>query len=257
MLNASHHHHKKGQAGLSLVELMVGLVVGLLVMLAATTMFITTSQSSREATALARLSNENVTVMNIMTNEIRRAGASAFTSDNFYMRPENDLLVSADGTCILFSYDRTWSANSASPAFNTNNFFGFRLNGQGQFEMRTGGTANASNCNSSDITWTLMTNPDNVNVEPINDEEPIFEIIYECINTDKTPPERDEYPCKEVEDEDENVINNIFLRADPGDRLLELRSVHIRYTMSSARFNQFSTQADQQVFVRNSRRVEK
>jgi type II secretory pathway component PulJ len=63
------------QSGFGLVELMIGLLVGLIVVAAATSMLTTTLFSSNDSIKMARLEQEMRQVMTMLTRDLRRAAA--------------------------------------------------------------------------------------------------------------------------------------------------------------------------------------
>ena len=79
MLKISHNR----QQGLTIAELLVGMAVGLLVMLAVTTVYINTLRTSANTLDGSRLNQEMAAIMNIMVNDIRRAHYWGGASDAF------------------------------------------------------------------------------------------------------------------------------------------------------------------------------
>lgn len=64
----------KSQAGVTLIELMIGLVVGLIVLSGIGYAYIVTFKSSRDIIYSARLNQELAAVTSIIVGDIRRAG---------------------------------------------------------------------------------------------------------------------------------------------------------------------------------------
>lgn len=101
---------KKAQAGLSLIELMIGMAVGLIVIVAAIAVVVSLMQANNESIRSMRLSQEMRAVADIVAMEVRRArslddplanvgqGATAYTTCNA-------ITPSADGKCLLFGYN--------------------------------------------------------------------------------------------------------------------------------------------------------
>ncbi len=105
------------QNGLTIVELMVGMAVGLLVLLGVTTVYINTLHTSANTLDGSRLNQEVSAIMNIMVNDIRRAGywggaAAAFTSptDSPFMQVEN--AASAEDITALRIFDNGGSGTT-------------------------------------------------------------------------------------------------------------------------------------------------
>ena len=148
------------QHGFTLIELMVGLTVGLLVLAAVAAMYLTTARGGGEAVKATRLSQEIRSAAGIITDEIRRAGycptsVAGCAAANAAGTPSLAILE-ANNACVLFFYvrDTTQAINAAA------NFGGFRLR-NGSIEMRTSG-ANLTDCNNG--TWEALTDQATVNV---------------------------------------------------------------------------------------------
>ena len=69
--------------GFTIAELLVGMAVGLLVLLAVTTVYINTLRTSANTLGGTRLNQEMSAIMNIMVNDIRRAGYWGVAATNF------------------------------------------------------------------------------------------------------------------------------------------------------------------------------
>ncbi len=103
--------------GFSLIELMIGMAVGLLVLLAVTTVYINTLRVSANTLDGSRLNQEMSAMMNIMVNDIRRAGyweaaSAAFTTPtkNPFIQVEN--AASAEDITALRIYSNGGSGAS-------------------------------------------------------------------------------------------------------------------------------------------------
>lgn len=115
---------KKAQAGLSLIELMIAMVVGLIVIGAAIALVVSLMRSNNDSIRSMRLSQEMRAVADIMTMEVRRArslvdplanvgqGATAFITCNA-------ITPSPDGKCLTFGY-------GCDPADGTGSFRAIR-----------------------------------------------------------------------------------------------------------------------------------
>jgi type II secretory pathway component PulJ len=125
----------------SLVELLVGVAVGLFVVLGAIAIYVGTSKGGREILLVNRLNQDVRSIMDIMVGDLRRTGYSAqgpATGLNVFTTSggaATDIRVSgdADNRCILFAYDTTWrnagGAVVSNPGAVDNgiDFGGFRL----------------------------------------------------------------------------------------------------------------------------------
>ncbi len=93
---------KNAQKGLTLIEMMIAMVIGLLVVGTVITIFITNVRSNRDNVAMIKLNQELRGVMTFVSDELKRAGYSA--------DPDNDAFIEQlnyDGAsnCLRYSYD--------------------------------------------------------------------------------------------------------------------------------------------------------
>ena len=158
MLNM--HGYKKSQQGMTLVELLVGLLVGLVVLGAATVTFLNSLGAQTDNLNLARLNQDMRSMMDIMTRDIRRTGFvtsdpatnSAILLNNPFFSADKDIQVI--GSCIVYSYN---ADDDSPPAVDANEHFGFRLSDNGELQMRSSGTTNTA---CDDGTWETITEPE-------------------------------------------------------------------------------------------------
>ncbi|MFC3272131.1 PilW family protein, partial [Pseudidiomarina halophila] len=104
------------QYGLSLVELMITITLGLLLMAALTAVFSNTLGVNSRSLKLSQLNEEATVVMDLMVGDLRRAGYRADAAELIY-DPANastafndtvKVFSNPDGlanSCIVFSYD--------------------------------------------------------------------------------------------------------------------------------------------------------
>lgn len=154
----------KQQKGFTLLELMIAIILGLITVAAATTLYITTIQGSTVLARSARLNNELSMILQTMTNDLRRAGywggatAGVDPSLNPHINNADIAIIDNTGTavpvsdCIVYSYDSIGDAASTASATE---LFGFRLY-NGAIEIRTAATT-FSSCNDADGIWVPMT----------------------------------------------------------------------------------------------------
>jgi prepilin peptidase dependent protein B len=139
---------KRSQAGLTLIELMISIVLGLLILAAATTMTVKSMVINADTLASARLNQDVDSVTQVMVNDIRRAG---FTGGTFFYADNEDLNI-VSSSCILYAYD----ANEDGVR-DDDEKFGFRLVNS-EVEMRTtcsAGDTCATDCTTG--TWVSLT----------------------------------------------------------------------------------------------------
>ena len=99
------------QKGFTLVELMVGMVVGLIVLSAVLYSFLTTAQTSVYVRQSSALMEETHSLVALISGEIRRIGFSDAT--------QSTSLDTSTASCLLYRY--------AKPNSTVGNTFGFRL----------------------------------------------------------------------------------------------------------------------------------
>lgn len=99
--------------GLTLVELLVGIVVGLVVLSAAGGAMMSYIKSYSDSQKILNLNQNMRAAMDIMAREIRRAGyVSSDVSDidkfkdNPFFKGDYDLTTYNNGQCIVFSYEK-------------------------------------------------------------------------------------------------------------------------------------------------------
>jgi len=110
----------KKQAGLTLIEMMIAMLIGLLVTGSIISVFISNVKSSSENVRMIQLNQELRTVMTFISDEIKRSGYSADPTIITFIDDFN----TATANCVLYSYDV-----NGNGVQTTNEKFGFRLNG--------------------------------------------------------------------------------------------------------------------------------
>lgn len=151
------------QQGASLIEMLVGLVAGLILMASLITVSALAINYSSDSLKRDKLNIELQHAMEIMTGDIRRAGYWAQANNNLntgansnpFMASANDISINSSNDCILISYDRdkNGAANNAGNA-NTNEHFGYRLT-NGVIQALTNDVDN--NCTSTASSWENLT----------------------------------------------------------------------------------------------------
>lgn len=172
---------KQLQYGMTLIELMIAILIGLIMTAAAITLYVNYLKNTRDNVALIKLNQDMRGVMDIMVRDVRRAGfvttdpETNFTClqqnafGNINIRDSGSSTVVANGnpgSCLLYAYNRnnnipaglTCNANAFLVAEDTDRF-GFRLSADNAIQMKSSGDlASASNCGSGN--WETITEPD-------------------------------------------------------------------------------------------------
>jgi type IV pilus assembly protein PilW len=176
----------KKQQGLTLIELMISLVLGLFLIAAVLSVFINTVRSSTDTIKAARLNHDLDMAMNLMISDIRRAGYSggATFTYNAFANPFSTATttvqinnsIGTDNDCILYSYDAD-DGDSAdgvidpNGALDVDEYFGFRRkvvanakgNNVGVIQMRLGN----ADCVAAGAQWQAITDENTLDVTAI------------------------------------------------------------------------------------------
>ncbi|NOQ14338.1 MAG: hypothetical protein GQ583_07680 [Methyloprofundus sp.] len=177
----------KKQTGFSLVELMIAMLLGIIVVGGTIAMYVTTVRGGTNTINSARLNYDLDSVMQIMVNDIRRAGYWGGATVNS-LAVNNPFTVSGtnagiqisnktgeeDNSCILYTYDE-----DGDGTLETGEYFGFRHNGDG-IDMRVGGAF--SDCDGA--SWNNIIDSDKVVIEELS-----FTANYKCLNVTQNDPE--------------------------------------------------------------------
>lgn len=250
------------QAGFSLVELMVSVLLGLVVVGAAVAIYLSMVFSSTDAVRSARLNYDMGSLMLFMTNDLRRAGYSAavFAGANVPLNPftaaAEDIQIPED-SCIVYSYD-----SNGDGVLQNNERFGFRLNDDGSVGIRLDGTLLAS-CADDDGTWERITVQDDSEVVQITDLQFSLQDLAE---DDGSTAGVGPYPAQDQTSSCDNLSDDIEA-LDPtvdctggvadapvaGDALVARRIVNIRMTGQLGRDQEISRSLVATVKVGNDR----
>ena len=149
---------------------MVGLAIGTIVLGAAVTIFLTASKHSRDTINSARLNQELQTAVQMMSEDIRRAGywGQAITgidsgsNDNPFMTTATDITINASNNCILLTYDR--DSDGVLPNIGTgtdDERYGYRLSNQALQSRPTGASFS---CTAAASDWENITDPNVVQI---------------------------------------------------------------------------------------------
>lgn len=228
-MHTLNNRHTKGavqinERGVSLVELLVGLVVALVVMSGAFTAYLAIANSSRANLRADRINIDVQTILDIMANDIRRAGYCNTLAFTQTCTTSNQFsIITIDASCILYTYDRDADGNKTA-----DEFFGFRLN-NGILQFRSNGDTD-TDCNDGDNDWQPLSDPNLMTVQSLTLTPNI-----RCINGS-------------------NTANPNCAGAVTGDELTERRSISIAMTVQDANDATQRKSATTVVEVRNDRR---
>lgn len=218
---------------------MIGIVVGLIIVAAGVGMYLTALRGNYDTLRSARLNIELRNAMDLMINDIRRAGyvyfnTSVAPSTNPFMQTNTNINLVSTG-CLLYAYD----ANGNS-SVDSSDFFGFKQTGSA-IAMRVGGSTNTGGCSVSNDGWEKITDDNTIIVDSLN-----FSLDYQCANVFTNTSELKS--C--------SAGNTIYDTAKAGSSktdLVEARQVTITLTGHHKSDNNLSMQLTQNIRVRNDR----
>jgi prepilin peptidase dependent protein B len=159
---------RKRQAGFTLVEMMVGIVVALVVLWGMSSVYLNTSRSTRTNANANQLNQDVRAVMDIMVGDIRRAGywgnASSGGSNPFTASTPSVTDLRISGNCILYSYD----SNGDGSVTAGTDVAGFRLSGTVVQSLdQTVGVSTTNAACAVDADWQNLTDERSITVSAL------------------------------------------------------------------------------------------
>ncbi|MEK6748692.1 MAG: prepilin-type N-terminal cleavage/methylation domain-containing protein [Pseudomonadota bacterium] len=202
---------RRNQTGLSLIELMLAMAMGVTLLLGVSQVFSSAVGANTEALRLTHVTQEVRAASNLIVSELRRAGywLGAQTVAVGTAIPYGVYQVNA--TCVLYSYDDVLTALP---------YRGFRLEG-GAIKWMRSATLNLNECTAPTLaSWTEITETASVNVTAL-----AFADKSACVNitTFATAPNASCNPCDVA-----------YVAWSLGDTLFNTRQVGIAITASPA-----------------------
>ena len=239
----------KKQKGFTLIEIMIAMVLGLIVIGGALSIYISTIRGSSNTVKSTRLNHDLDSALQLMTNDIRRAGFWGGAVVNADVRINPFMLGNANiqvpiASCILYTYDSdgdgllddsSLDGNTTGTDEDTSEFFGFRLV-DGTVDMRSSKVADTTgDCTGSG--WEAFTSP-NVDATTLT----FSTTPYKCLNV--TTNFSDNKSCA-------SVVTDTNLSA--GDEAVEIRQIDIRLIGQVLNDNGVTKDISSKVKVRNNR----
>lgn len=253
------------QRGITLIELMISLTIGLFVLAAASSVYLTTVINSGSSISASRLNQELMTLMNVMVQDIRRAGYWREAASDPAKNPFNTMDVTAlavrpsivdpigtasSGQCILYAYD----AND-SGAMDNEELVGFRLN-SGVVQMRLSGDVETNSrhdhCDDPDDDWRDITDGNLVNITSLTFDSADPAAPSTCLNL-REPDGLDNGGASGIDDEREYDCYDPLAEplAGSGDITVEVRQIAITMVGALATNSDVRVSVTQSVRVRN------
>ena len=160
-------------AGFTFTELLVALTLNALLFAALLSVFVANLGHNRKVVNTNRLNQQLQTALDVMTNDIRRAGywANAHTdvgtgsNNNPFMAAGTDISVNLANNCILLAYDR--NSDGALPAISAaadDERYGYRLINSTLQGRPPGATFS---CTAAANQWENLTDPNFVQVSAL------------------------------------------------------------------------------------------
>jgi prepilin peptidase dependent protein B len=155
------------QRGLTMAEMMIALAVNFVILLGLISVFSNNISHTNKTTSQDLLNQQLESAMQMMANDIRRAGywgnaksdIGTGVNNNPFMAAAVDITVSG-GNCILFAYDYNSDGLLASiGATADDEHYGYRLNSQ-TLQSRPFGSSFA--CTAAATNWENVTDPTTV-----------------------------------------------------------------------------------------------
>ena len=254
----------KKQAGLTFVEVLVGLAVGVIVIGGGLSIYASSVRSGSETLLASKLNQEMGALMLVMTNDIRRAGywATAIgnrADQNPFNLPGSTALVVVDdmvanaiqpptgqGSCITYAYDATYIPGSTGGVLESTDLFGFRLNGT-TVQMRQSGTVDGTENSCTNGEWEDVTDPNVIEITQLT-----FDLSNsQCLNSSE-PNEEDDNGDGSIDDPAEQNCYVTIPPAGSNEVTMETREVRITLTGRLAADNEVQASATHSVRARNN-----
>jgi type IV pilus assembly protein PilW len=160
LLNRCFSRH---QQGLGLVELMIGMVIGLIILIALGYFFLGSREANRTHDDISRMQESGRHALEILGSAIRQAGYRADADVGF----SGTSLTGTDGTpdSITVQYDAQEGGEpncGAGPAYNTGELVTYAFAVNANRELTCNGSVAADNIEDMQITYGIDNNKDGV-----------------------------------------------------------------------------------------------
>ena len=257
------------QRGVTLVELLVGMAVGVVVVGGAMAMYTSSVRSSNDTLKSSKLNQEIGSLLHVIANDVRRAGfwddmdMTAIDENPFNRQGATALVVLDDmatnsiqpptgqGSCMVYAYDATYLPGNVAGALESTDLFGFRLNGT-VVQMRQSGVVDGTGCvggtcnSCTNGTWENVTDPNLIEITDLS-----FDLANsQCLNGAE-PNAADDDADGVIDDEDEF---DCYVTVPPnGSNAVTVETRELLVTVTGRLAGDVSTEAtgSQSVKVRN------
>jgi prepilin peptidase dependent protein B len=247
-------HRANLQAGVSLVELMIGSAVGLIVIAATVATYVAIARSGSEILSSAKLNAELRAAMDLMIRDIRRAGSWTATladrelgANPFTRRTGaliTDVNIFGSGGVIEFSYNGSFlgSANGT--------VFGYRIADNAVKALQCNiETSPSTLCNTGAILangWEKLTDENNVVITSLS-----FQTTgSRCLNLTQSGQTWVSPTASTIPACDPSTPGYV---ATTNDRLIEKRQIRVRLAGKLKRREEFTMVLEESVLLANDR----
>jgi prepilin peptidase dependent protein B len=256
---------RTGQSGLTLIELLISMLLGVVLLAAASSVLLTNLATSSASVTSSRLNEELMTLMSVMVQDIRRAGYSGDagivtdpTQNDLNIVGETALAIQpsiADpdsddatlGSCILYTYDA-----NGDGLLDDQDIVGFRLDDdRGVVQMRQQGDVAANTehdtCDNADDTWLDLTDGNLIRVTALT----FNSAASACLNA-REPDGVDNDGNGTIDNDEEADCYDLPLPTDEsGDITVETREILVSLEGGLANDPDVRVAVEQSVRVRN------
>lgn len=147
----------KYETGLTLIEMLIAMVLGLFVTAVIITVFSTNVRSNNENMRMIRLNQELRGAMTLIADELKRSGYAASPEIATFMQQTN-----FTSTCANYSYDI-----NANSSYDVSEHFGFRLDSvNNEIDWGTGLTVDTPGCATG--AWQAITDNNIATITTLN-----------------------------------------------------------------------------------------
>ncbi|TKB44258.1 hypothetical protein [Thalassotalea mangrovi] len=247
------------QAGITLVDLLLSMLLGIVVLSGVISIYVAVVKSSSDTLKSSKLNTQLMTIMSVMSNDIRRAGYwNDFISEpqtNPFSQLDDTALevinspasntgyadnTDVNGECIVYAYDE----NENGVVDADSEYFGFRLL-DGVVQMRASGTVtDGDNCNNG--VWMDLSDSDlytitRLTFNPKNSA---------CVDSSE-PNGIDDDGANGIDDAGEADCYSLVPAVGSGEITVETRDIEVSLAGVLKSDNSVSMQITQSVRIRN------
>ena len=158
---------RKKQSGLSIVEILIGLVISIIVAVAVLGVFTSTFNASDRVLQRGKLDRDLSAIMDIIANDVQRAGywsnSTSSGATNPFMTGTNDITVNGSANCLTFAYYNN-NTSTTSTNVNATDKFGYGISGGAIKFYQSGDTFDCS----AVANWNSLSDTNSVTVTGFN-----------------------------------------------------------------------------------------